>query len=276
MSHYDYTKDLYQAARVWLTRGCSLLPCQHNSKYYVSGFGPARRSITSIEMARRFFEHAGYNLAILLPKNLFCLDFDDWELFCTWSDALPAELQTTYQETTPRGAHIVYRGDIPPGIELVAGVEVKRACLVAPSVVSGRRYVDLGYTNILAIADYKCLISSLLSEDKQPETSASSKPVTITGSGDLVDRIKRAFPITELISQYTEIKPSGAGEKRWFVGLCPFHQDHRPSMWVDAERGLWGCHACGITGDAINFYGRQHHLTLQGAIRDLAGRLPRV
>jgi len=282
VSHFrDYTPEsIFQAAQAWLKRGCSLLPCQKNSKFFLSGFGPVRKTIRTDALARRYFLQAGYNLAVVLHPSLFCLDFDDWSLFTTWSDATLAELQVTHTEITPRGAHVFYRGEIPPFLRLIAGVEVKRACLVAPSIVAGRRYVDIGIPGILEISDVKSLLSFLLlSEENQPRSGpdpASIRPRSGPDSGDVVTRIKEAFPITEIVKGYTELRPSSVGERRWLVGLCPFHADHKPSLWVDAERNLWGCHSCGISGDAINFYAREHNLSLQGAIRELAGRLPGV
>jgi hypothetical protein len=273
----DTKRNLYQAARAWLKRGCSLLPCQSNSKFLVHGFGPVRKAITTEAQAERYFQLGNYNLAVLLHKTLYCLDFDDWSLFTTWSESTPAELQNTHTEITPRGAHLFYRGEMPAGLVLCAGVEIKRLSVVAPSKVKNRIYVDLGIPGFLEIPDYKALIFSLLSEKSQPQPGPSPTPSQVPSSnGDLLSRIKKVFPITELISEYTELRPSSVGERRWLVGICPFHADHKPSLWVDAERGLWGCHACGIRGDVINFYAREHKLTLQGAIRELAGRLPRV
>jgi len=277
MSLTNYTSEsVYQAAQAWLKRGCSLLPCQKNSKFFLPGFGPFRKVLTTDERARRYFLEGGFNLAVLL-HGLFCLDFDNWSLFCTWSESVPGVAQNTYTEITPRGAHVFYRGDPPAGLRLKAGCEIKRACLVAPSTVAGRKYVDLGVPGFLAISDIQDPIFPLLSEEKlHPASEQATGQARDQGSGDLLDRIKAAFPITEIVSQYTELKPSGRVERRWLVGLCPFHVDHKPSLWVDIERNLWGCHACGIKGDVINFYAREHKLTLQGAIRELAGRLPRV
>lgn len=38
------------------------------------------------------------------------------------------------------------------------------------------------------------------------------------------------------------------------LGLCPFHDDHHPSMSVNLESGLYYCHACGAGGDVFDFY----------------------
>ena len=64
-------------------------------------------------------------------------------------------------------------------------------------------------------------------------------------------------------------RPNGAGFAR---GLCPFHDDHNPSLCVSiAGRGLWKCFACGEHGDLVGFHERITGLTFTAAVRDLLG-----
>lgn len=84
----------------------------------------------------------------------------------------------------------------------------------------------------------------------------------------LVKEIKRRLSIINLIEGYTSIKKTGKG----YVGLCPFHDDHNPSMHVDEEKGLFHCFSCGAGGDIVGFYMRYNELTFQEAISDLAKR----
>jgi len=83
---------------------------------------------------------------------------------------------------------------------------------------------------------------------------------------DLVKEIKRRLSITDLIEGYTSIKKSGKG----YVGLCPFHDDHNPSMHVDDEKGLFHCFSCGAGGDILGFYMRYNNLTFPEAVSELA------
>ncbi len=58
---------------------------------------------------------------------------------------------------------------------------------------------------------------------------------------------------------------------RWWLALCPFHDDHHPSLWIDAERNKAGCHA-GCTDhplDALEFYARLYGVTNKEAIARL-------
>lgn len=64
-------------------------------------------------------------------------------------------------------------------------------------------------------------------------------------------------------------RPNGAGFAR---GLCPFHDDHNPSLCVSvAGRGLWKCFACGEHGDLVRFHERITGLTFTAAVHDLLG-----
>ena len=56
-------------------------------------------------------------------------------------------------------------------------------------------------------------------------------------------------------SFYTDFFPEHAvmmnGE--WIV-VCPFHDDHKPSMNINMKTGLYFCHSCGAKGDYLEFY----------------------
>lgn len=57
----------------------------------------------------------------------------------------------------------------------------------------------------------------------------------------------------------------------WALGLCPFHDDHSPSLSVnlDGRRGGWICFAgCG-QGDLVGFHMRLKGLVFREAVRDL-------
>lgn len=64
-------------------------------------------------------------------------------------------------------------------------------------------------------------------------------------------------------------RASSAG---WAQGLCPFHDDHHPSLSVCVTgRGQWQCHACGTHGDLVAFHERITGLAFVPAVRDLLG-----
>ena len=54
---------------------------------------------------------------------------------------------------------------------------------------------------------------------------------------------------------YAALVPNGklVGRGAWRSALCPFHDDHNPSLSVNVIHGGWRCHAgCG-SGDAFSF-----------------------
>ena len=70
---------------------------------------------------------------------------------------------------------------------------------------------------------------------------------------DEIERIKRETDLAAVIrARGVELKPQGHD----LVGLCPFHEDHDPSMRVTPGKGLWRCMSCGATGNVIQFVQR--------------------
>lgn len=53
------------------------------------------------------------------------------------------------------------------------------------------------------------------------------------------------------------------------IALCPFHDDEKASLSVNAEKGYFNCHSCGAKGNVFEFYKRRHHVTFDQARRDL-------
>lgn len=66
---------------------------------------------------------------------------------------------------------------------------------------------------------------------------------------ELTKAIKAACDIVAVVGSYLTLKPAGATYK----GLCPFHDDHRPSLDVDPRRQRYRCWACGAHGDVFQF-----------------------
>lgn len=68
-----------------------------------------------------------------------------------------------------------------------------------------------------------------------------------------IERIKRETDLAAVVrTRGVELKPSGHD----LVGLCPFHEDHDPSLRVTPGKGLWRCMSCGATGNVIQFVQR--------------------
>ena len=67
-----------------------------------------------------------------------------------------------------------------------------------------------------------------------------------------------------IYSQYLpDLKRAGADE---YQAICPFHNDHNPSLFVNSETGLFYCHGCGASGNVWQFLMRLKNITFQDAV----------
>jgi DNA primase len=85
---------------------------------------------------------------------------------------------------------------------------------------------------------------------------------------DRVALIKQSNDIVDVVGGYIALRPAGAK----FKGLCPFHQDHRPSLDVDPRRQNFRCWSCGKSGDVISFVMEHERVDFRAALELLARR----
>jgi DNA primase len=82
--------------------------------------------------------------------------------------------------------------------------------------------------------------------------------------------VKQANDLASLI-QSKGVRLSRKG-KQW-VGLCPFHNDHEPSLIVDPRKQLWNClGACREGGDVYKFVMKSEGLDFRQAHLRLGGQ----
>lgn len=87
------------------------------------------------------------------------------------------------------------------------------------------------------------------------------------------DSIKASTDLARVIESYgITLKKQGAD----FVGLCPFHEDTKPSLRVTPSKGLFRCPACGVAGNVIQFVAKREGLTEKEAAQKLLGMIPGV
>ncbi len=92
--------------------------------------------------------------------------------------------------------------------------------------------------------------------------------MAVFGSRDLVERIKEAVDIVELISEVVPLKRAG----RRYSGLCPFHSERTPSFFVNPDEQFFYCFGCGAGGDVIKFVMKHRGLDFKEAVKYLADR----
>ncbi|MBR3889399.1 DNA primase [bacterium] len=83
---------------------------------------------------------------------------------------------------------------------------------------------------------------------------------------EAISQIKDRLDIVEVISQTVVLKKSGAN----YWGLCPFHNDKKPSFCVSPSKGIYKCFSCGEGGDALTFLLKTQNKDFKELIAELA------
>lgn len=81
-----------------------------------------------------------------------------------------------------------------------------------------------------------------------------------------LNEIKNSVNIVDVISSYIPLTAKG---KNYF-GVCPFHDDHSPSMSVSAEKQIYTCFSCGATGNVYKFIQDYENINFLEAVKKVA------
>lgn len=81
-------------------------------------------------------------------------------------------------------------------------------------------------------------------------------------------RVRDASDIVQIVGDHLTLKAKG----REYVGLCPFHDDHNPSMAVVPSKQIFHCFVCGAGGDVFTFVQRYLGVSFPDALKHLADR----
>ena len=96
----------------------------------------------------------------------------------------------------------------------------------------------------------------------------SPRPPLNAPHDDLKERVRDAVDIVDVVGSYISLRRGGKA----MVGLCPWHDDARPSLQVNPERQTYRCWVCNIGGDVFNFLMRMEKLEFREALEQLADR----
>lgn len=81
--------------------------------------------------------------------------------------------------------------------------------------------------------------------------------------------IQRKANIVDIIRDYVPLTQRG---KNYF-GICPFHDDHNPSMSVSLEKGVYKCFVCGNAGNVFNFVMEYEKVSFYEAVKIVADKI---
>ena len=68
-------------------------------------------------------------------------------------------------------------------------------------------------------------------------------------SNDEINTIRSNANIVDIIGSYLPLTQRGKN----YLAVCPFHDDHSPSMSVSQEKQIYKCFSCGATGNVFTF-----------------------
>lgn len=85
----------------------------------------------------------------------------------------------------------------------------------------------------------------------------------------LIDQIRSANDIVDVVQSYIPLKHVGSNWR----GICPFHNDTRPSFYVSQPKQIYKCFACGKAGNVFTFVQEYDKLSFIEAVKRLAQRV---
>ena len=83
-----------------------------------------------------------------------------------------------------------------------------------------------------------------------------------------IDAVKERADIVDVVGEHVVLKKKG----REFVGVCPFHDDSKPSMTVSPQKQFYYCFSCGAGGNSIKFLMEFQRQSFSDVDLDLARR----
>lgn len=87
-------------------------------------------------------------------------------------------------------------------------------------------------------------------------------------SNELIKQIKDSVDIVDIISSYIPLETHGKN----LFGVCPFHDDHSPSMSISKEKQIYKCWSCGATGNVFKFIQDYENISFIEAVKICADK----
>ncbi len=87
-------------------------------------------------------------------------------------------------------------------------------------------------------------------------------------SEDVIREIRQQADIVDIISSYLPVEQKG----RNYVALCPFHDDHSPSLIISPEKQIFNCFTCRTGGNVFSFVMKYQNVTFVEALKIIADK----
>lgn len=88
-------------------------------------------------------------------------------------------------------------------------------------------------------------------------------------SNEEINAIRKNCNIVDIISSYVPVTLKGKDYKC----VCPFHDDHSPSMSISTSKQIYKCFSCGAAGNVFTFVENYEHVSFGEAVRIVAEKI---
>lgn len=88
-------------------------------------------------------------------------------------------------------------------------------------------------------------------------------------NNDKINEIRKSVDIVDIISEYIPVEKKG---KNYF-SICPFHDDHNPSLSISPEKQIYTCFVCGAHGNVFNFIMEYDNISFYDALKKVAEKV---
>lgn len=81
-----------------------------------------------------------------------------------------------------------------------------------------------------------------------------------------INQVRSRASIVDVVSHYIPLTRKG----RNYVALCPFHDDHNPSMSISEDKQIYKCFVCGAGGNVFTFVSNYEKISFLEAVYKVA------
>ena len=86
---------------------------------------------------------------------------------------------------------------------------------------------------------------------------------------DEIDLIRSKANIVDIIGDYLALTKKGKN----FACVCPFHDDHAPSMSISVEKQIYKCFSCNAAGNVFTFIQNYENISFIEAVKKVADKV---
>ncbi|MBR4461094.1 MAG: DNA primase [Erysipelotrichaceae bacterium] len=83
---------------------------------------------------------------------------------------------------------------------------------------------------------------------------------------DVIDDIRNNANIVDVIGHYIPLVKKGKS----YSALCPFHDDHDPSLSISEDKQIYKCFVCGNGGNVFTFVSNYNKISFPEAVKEVA------